>query len=344
MTLSTKSLLETRFRPALHGLICGFAMRPNQGIDHLTGDELNAALVRPETVVWVHFNVRVGQARDWIAHCEHLPENSRRFLLGHDERKRLEQTENALLGVISDIRHDFDLDDFDPEHIASLRFHLDADCLVSTRLQPCSTADQLRTEIKQGRYFDSTAKLLIHLFESQVSRLGETIERVRDLLDDIEDEVLAGRVRGQHAQLGSIRRLAVRLNHHFGPEHRMLQRLCRRLPDWFSAVDAAAIQDVAEEFRELVDDLTETQERAKLLQEELAARLAEQTNSNLYLLSVFTAVMLPPSLVAGIFGMNVVGVPGVQDGSEMAFWWVMLGMAAISGLILLLLAYWRRLF
>lgn len=344
MTLSNKSLLETRFRPALHGLICGFAMQSDQSIQALSGDELHGALVRSDAVVWLHFNVRVGQARDWITRCDYLPEAARRFLLEHDDRKRIERTGDTLLGVISDVRHDFDLDDFDPEHIASLRFYMDPGCVISTRLQPCSTADQLRTEIKQGRFFDSTAKLLIHLFDSQVTRLGETIERVRVMLDDIEDEVLAGRVRGQHAQLGSIRRLAVRLNHHFGPEHRMLQRLCRRLPDWFGAVDAAALQDVAEEFRELVDDLTETQERAKLLQEELAARLAEQTNSNLYLLSVFTAVLLPPSLVAGIFGMNVVGVPGVQDGNEMAFWWVMLGMAAISGLILLLLAYWRRLF
>jgi len=43
------------------------------------------------------------------------------------------------------------------------------------------------------------------------------------------------------------------------------------------------------------------------LQEELAARLAEQTNSNLYIVSLFTALLLPPSLIAGIFGMNVVG-------------------------------------
>ena len=102
-----------------------------------------------------------------------------------------------------------------------------------------------------------------------------------------------------------------------------------------------ALLDVVEEFRELVDDLTETQERAKLLQEELAARLAEQTNNNLYILSLFTALLLPPSLIAGIFGMNVVGVPGVQDGSEMAFWWVMLGMMAVSLLVLIIL-YLRR--
>lgn len=339
MKHSAESLLETRFHPALHGLICGFAMLPDQRIQHLAGDELDTALAQPTTVIWLHFNARVSQARDWIARCERLPEASRRFLLEHDDRKRLERTNDSLLGVISDIRHDFDLD-FDPEHIASLRFHLDRGCLISTRLQPCSTADQLRTELKQGRYFDSTAKLLTHLLESQVAKLGETTARIRGLLDDIEDEVLAGRMRGQHAQLGSIRRLAVRLNHHFGPEHRMLQRLCRRPPEWFGEIDNAALQDVAEEFRELVDDLSETQERAKLLQEELAARLAEQTNNNLYIVSLFTALLLPPSLIAGIFGMNVAGLPGLQD--ENAFFWVMLGMAAVS-LFVLLILYLRRL-
>lgn len=340
MKNGAENLIETRFRPGLHGLICGFAMLPDQRIEHLTGVELDAVLAQPTTVIWLHLNARVGQARDWIARCEHLPEASRRFLAEHDERKRIEQAGDCLLGVISDIRYDFDLD-FDPSHIASLRFHLDRNLLITTRLQPCSTADQLRTELKQGRYFDSTAKLLIHLFESQTAKLGDTTNRICGLLDDIEDRVLAGRMRGQHAQLGGIRRLAVRLNHHFGPEHRMLQRLCRRPPEWFGEIDNAALQDVAEEFRELVDDLTETQERAKLLQEELAARLAEQTSNNLYIVSLFTALLLPPSLIAGIFGMNVAGLPGLQD--ENAFFWVMLGMAAVSGLILLLL-YWRRLY
>ncbi len=341
MTHSPESLLEAKFHPALHGLICGFAMLPDQRIQHLTGDELDTALARSNAVVWLHFNACVGQARNWITRCEHLPEAPRRFLLETDDRRRLERTGDSLLGVISDIRYDFGLD-FDPEQIAALRFHLDRGCLISTRRQPSSAADQLRTGINNGRHFDSTAKLLIHLFESQVAKLNETTARVRGMLDDIEDQVLAGRMRGQHVQLGGIRRLAVRLNHHFGPEYRMLQRLCRRPPEWFSEVDSMALLDVVEEFRELVDDLTETQERAKLLQEELAARVAEQTNNNLYILSFFTALLLPPSLIAGIFGMNVVGVPGVENGSEMAFWWVMLGMVAVSLLILLIL-YLRRL-
>ena len=340
MTHSARPLVETKFHSAFHGLICGFAMWSDQRIEHLTGDDLDTALARPHAVIWLHFNARVGQARDWIARCKHLPEASRRFLLDTDDRRRLERRGDCLMGVISDIRYDFGLD-FDPEQIAALRFHLDRGCLISARRQPCSATDQLRAEINNGRHFDSPAKLMIHLLDSQVTKLNETTAKVRGLLDSIEDQVLAGRTRGQQAQLGGIRRLAVRLHHHFVPEYRLLQQLCRRPPDWFNDIDHTALQEAAEEFRELVEDVIETQERAKLLQDELAARTAEQTNNNLYILSSFTALLLPPSLIAGIFGMNVVGVPGVQDGSPMAFWWVMLAMAAVSGLILLLL-YLRR--
>ena len=50
---------------------------------------------------------------------------------------------------------------------------------------------------------------------------------------------------------------------------------------------------------------------------------------------------MPVTLITGIFGMNVAGLPGLEDRS--AFWWVMLGMAAVA-LMALLLLHWRRLF
>lgn len=332
----------TRYRATLRGLIYGFAMRPGQGIP-LAGDEINNVLNQSETIVWLHFNLRIGQARDWIASCGVLPESSRQFLLDTDDRKRIERADHHLIGVISDIRYDFGVD-FDPDQIAALRFHLDAQHLISARRQPCSAADQLRTEISAGRIFASAPRMLIHWFESQVSKLDKATMRVRERLDLVEDQILLGHVRGQHAQLGGIRRWAVRLNHHFGPEYRMLQRLSRQPPDWFTKTDRIALTEAVEDFRDLVADWSETQERAKLLQEELAAHLAEQTNRNLYVLSIFTALLLPPSLIAGIFGMNIAGVPGVGEASStMAFWWVMLGMAGVSGLVLLVL-YWRRLF
>jgi len=338
MVSSETPVMLPKDQMALHGLIWGFAMLPDQRIQNLTMEsDLDQVLAQPDSIVWLHFNARIGQAKNWIHRCERLQEPLRQFLLETDERKRIERVGESYVGVLSDIRYDFG---FDPDEIATLRFYLDQGCLISTRQQPSSAADQLHVEICQGRYFDSTVKLLLYLFESQITKLTATISQIRSRLDAIEDQVLAGQTRGQHIQLGMIRRQTVRLHHHFAPEHRMLLRLCRRSPAWCEESDRLILQEVAEEFRELVGDMIETLERAKLLQEELAARVAEETGSNLYILSLFTALLLPPSLIAGIFGMNIAGLPGLQD--ENAFLWVMMSMGAVS-LSVLLILYLKRL-
>ncbi|HEV3241768.1 MAG TPA: CorA family divalent cation transporter [Methyloceanibacter sp.] len=47
----------------------------------------------------------------------------------------------------------------------------------------------------------------------------------------------------------------------------------------------------------------------------------EQTNRSLHVLAIVTTVFLPASLVAGIFGMNVGGVPLTED--KDGFLWAM---------------------
>ena len=108
----------------------------------------------------------------------------------------------------------------------------------------------------------------------------------------------------------------------------------------FATPISSGCKDTTEALGEIVGDLDAIQERAKLLQEELAGRALEETNRNMVILSVVTAVFMPVTLITGIFGMNVAGLPGLEDGS--AFWWVMLGMAGVA-LMALLLLHWRRL-
>ncbi|MNY45817.1 Zinc transport protein ZntB [compost metagenome] len=59
----------------------------------------------------------------------------------------------------------------------------------------------------------------------------------------------------------------------------------------------------------MLDDLAALVERIKLLQEEIAAKLNEQTNRTLFTLTLVTVLALPINIVAGFFGMNVGGVP-----------------------------------
>jgi zinc transporter len=78
------------------------------------------------------------------------------------------------------------------------------------------------------------------------------------------------------------------------------------------------------------------QERIKLLQEEIAAMINERNSKSLYTLTVFTVVALPINLIAGLFGMNVAGIPLAEH--PHGFWMVVALILVISGA-----ALWRLL-
>jgi zinc transporter len=61
----------------------------------------------------------------------------------------------------------------------------------------------------------------------------------------------------------------------------------------------------------------------------------EATNRNLYVLSIVTTIFLPMTLVTGIFGMNLGGLPEQQD--PLGFWYGVAIMLALGAGALFLL-------
>jgi zinc transporter len=81
---------------------------------------------------------------------------------------------------------------------------------------------------------------------------------------------------------------------------------------WVSEQDSGDLRQAAEEFSAAVADAVALAERVKLLQEELIAQVNEQTGNTPFVLTVVTVLALPINLVAGLFGMNVGGIPFSQ--------------------------------
>jgi magnesium transporter len=92
-------------------------------------------------------------------------------------------------------------------------------------------------------------------------------------------------------------------------------------------VDASErIWDMLENFKEVVEALEDTNESV----------LSHRVNEVLRVLTAFSVVILPLTLIASVWGMNV-AVPG--EGDTEAFWLIMGGMVALlTGMI----AYFRR--
>jgi zinc transporter len=93
------------------------------------------------------------------------------------------------------------------------------------------------------------------------------------------------------------------------PEPAAFFRLLSRPPAWITEEELQNLQQAAEKFSTAISDTAALVERVKQLQEELAAFVNEQTNRTLFVLTLVTVLALPINLVAGLFGMNVGGIP-----------------------------------
>ena len=317
--------------PDSEGLICGFLLQeqgPAMPLSWNTKYDPDMATAP----IWLHFNLADTRATNWIAACEAIPLDARELLLDHDALARHEIAENGLALVIGDLHHDFN---GDPEGFGTLRVYIDRHMLITGRHRPLKAVDQLRREMVAGLEVTTSSDLFARLIELLAGTFQRVIKEHADIVDDAEDQILAGHVRDQGAELGRVRRLLARLRRHVNGERHALAQSLARVHRWAGNSDTTELRQAIERLDGTAQDLELVQERARLLQEEIGGRLGEATNRNLYLLSVMTTVLLPINLITGIFGMNTGGLPWshTEDGFWHAVIFMLIGIAISLGLL-----------
>ena len=299
-----------------NGLICGFVFAPGE-----PGRALDAAAAlvwltqHPAPAddgafLWLHFNLADAAAEAWIrghlgvvpAFFDALREGSR--------STRIEDASDTLVAVVNDVAYEFA---FDPSDIETLWISVDPRLALSARIHPLRSIDRLREAVKQGLRFESSVAFLNRLMQEQSDVLVRIVRDATVQIDKVEDGLLMGRLQNKRHELGKLRRVLVRLRRLLAPEPGALFRLLRLPPPWMRERDLEALRQATEEFTLILRDLSELQERIKLLQEEIAAQMGEQTNRSLFTLTVVTVLALPINIVAGLLGMNVGGIPLAQE-------------------------------
>jgi len=305
--------MELTYGSDKNGLICGYRFAPDaagvpvdlaQALAWLRADPAEAGFV------WLHFNLSDAAAEGWMRqNLEVAPEF---FDALHEGSRstRIEDAHDTLVAVVNDVAYEFA---FDPSEIETLWLNVGPRLAVSARIHPLRSIDRLRQAVKEGCRFESSVAFLNRLMRDQGDVLVRIVRDATVQVDRIEDGLLAGRLQNKRFELGKLRRVLVRLQRLLAPEPGALFRLLRLPPPWMTAHDLEELRQATEEFTLIIRDVSELQERIKLLQEEIAAQLGEQTNRSLFTLTVVTVLALPINIVAGLLGMNVGGIPLAQD-------------------------------
>lgn len=307
------------------GLVWGFLVSQDAAAVPIGIPEALARMAapRPGQFVWLHFNLSNAASERWLRQHAGLADEFYATLHQGSRSTRIEIADNALIAVVNDVLHGFSLDSAE---ISTLWAHVTPHAVISARRKPLATIERLRQEVLGGALLRSPNELLVHLLRDQADVMENIVREAVARVDTIEDRLLAGHLTRKREDLGALRRVLIRLQRLLAPEPAALFRLLQRPPTWVDADDRQDLRQATEEFTVVLSDLAALQERIKLLQEEIAARVAEDNARSLYLLTIVTVMALPINLIAGLLGMNVGGIPMAGDGHG---FWVVLALIVV---------------
>lgn len=310
------------------GLICAFRLAPYQEL------KLGLAELAPQrdAPLWLHFNLFDLRGKRWIERSAGLDEDAAALLTGSENRVRLQMVPGGFAIVLGDLRYDFDAD---PEGFHILRVYVDEKLMITCRQQRLTSTDRLRHRLERGGVSESTAGVFVSLVEELVSAFARVSAELAETVDDAEDEILAGQLKHRAGELGRLRRLLARLRRYVGANRAALAPLPDRMGTLCDSDQRQSLREAIDQLDAVGQDLDLVTERERLLQEEIAGHLGEATNRNLYLLSIVTTVLLPITMITGVFGMNIGGLPFMK--AEHGFGVVMsLMLLAVAGTMLFL--------
>lgn len=275
--------------------------------------------------LWLHVNLSHSSCEKWLLRHAGLSGLFHEALHEGTRSTRIEYADDSLIAVINDVLFDFA---YDASDIATLYLHVGPQLVVSVRGKPLRSVDRLRGAVKKGLSLESPVDLLVHLLRDQADVLTQIVRDIADRVDGVEDRLLANRPERNRSNLGAWRRLLVRLQRLMAPEPAALFRLLSRPPRWVSERDLGDLRQSTEEFSTVLQETSSLQERIKLLQEEIAGQVNEQTNRSLFVLTAISVMVLPINIISGLFGMNVGGVP--LAASPAGFWMVVMLVATLT--------------
>lgn len=266
-------------------------------------------------ILWVHLDYMDPASRHWLRQSANLPKAALEFLLAEETRPRTVATSKGLLIVLRGVNMN---PGEDPEDMVAVRLWIEHDRIISTRRRRLLSVADIRQSLEEGSGPTSSGAFLTALTSRLADRIGDFVDSIEESLENAEDRVVSHDPAVSRQTIAMLRRQIASVRRFLAPQREALDRLNRQSGGWIVEDELQNLLDQADRITRYVEDLDLVRERAIVLQEEYLALMAQEQNSRMYVLSVVAAIFLPLTFITGLLGMNVGGLPGLEN--PMGFW------------------------
>ncbi len=219
-------------------------------------------------------------------------------------------------------------------------FFVGATYLVTVHSGASRSIAELRDNcVRNTKILSEGPVALFHrIVDAMVDHYRPEVEKLEDRLDDLEQAIfdqpqprLARAIIQEKREVAGLRRIVT-------PQRDVIGRLARREFAEISPEMSFRFRDVYDQLVRVADDALVFQDRITGMLDAHLSNVSNRLNEVMKVLTVFSVIFMPLTLLAGMYGMNV-PLPRFPGGDSAQFWWlVAISIAVIAGMLM----YFRR--
>ena len=287
---------------------------------------------------WINIERPRSVDRGWLEEHFDFHPLSYEDVFSRNQRPKVDEYDEYLFVVLHFPRYDKVIQRL---NAAELDVFVGPDFVVTLPNEPLQPVEYLfercraNDELRESIFAKGPAYLLYRIVDDSVDASFPMLAKIGNKLETIEDDIFEGRSAEVVRDISNVKQEIINFRRIVRPQRtalRDLERTRRYVPEdldmYFDDIlDASErLWDMLENFKEVVEGLEGTNESV----------LSHRVNDVLRVLTAFSVIILPLTLIASIWGMNV-GVPG--ENSEVAFW-LIIGVMVVT--LASMLGYFRH--
>jgi len=267
--------------------------------------------------IWLHFDANHPETIAIIeATFPDIDDQTLRAILDLDARPRLLELEQGLLVLLRGINHN---QGEQPEDMIGVRLWFTHSRLISLRYRKSKAVMQVAQSLDDGKGPNNIGEILSNIGGLLIEFIENGIDQLDDRLDSLETLVLEDPGKTLRHDISEVRKKAILIRRYLAPQREVLSQLRNVEMKWMTKEIGRKLQEVYDGQVRGLESLDAIRERSQVVTDELINALSEKLNRNLYVLSVITAIFLPLGFLTGLFGINVGGLPGVDNGNAFTY-------------------------
>jgi zinc transporter len=289
-------------------------------------------------LLWIHLDGQDPKTKDFLTDRLGLTDIVASALTAIETRPRCDAIGS---GALINLRGRSLEDEPEADELVSLRIWTQRGCIVSVGRYTIRALPLLKQAMLDGHVRDP-GDFVAMLADAITDDLDPEVADLGDRLDDCEVMLDTRNAFQLRRSVATARSEAIEYRRFVAPQRIALERLAALEFDWLEADDRLQLNEAADRFARMAEELESIRERAGLMSEQITDLRAELIDIRSLWLSIAALIFLPLTFLTGLLGMNVKGIPYAEE--PWAFWGVVGVCVVLAGgsLVFFIRSHWLR--